>query len=91
MGWQQIGPRLQWVGETFLGEFGADAGLLGAAERDVRGHVEMLVDPDRAGLDLAGDGVGTLDVGRPDRRAEAVSRGVGAADHVILVGIFDHR
>src|SRR5258707_11962559 len=30
------------LGKSFLGEFGADAGLLGAAERDMRRHVEML-------------------------------------------------
>src|ERR1700692_2646642 len=45
-------------GEAFLGEFGADARLLGAAERNVRRHVEMIVDPDRAGLDAARDLVG---------------------------------
>src|SRR6476659_1705261 len=71
------------LGETFLGEFSADARLLGAAERDVRGHVEVLVDPDRAGLELRCDLVRALDVGRPDRRAEAVGGGVGAADRVV--------
>ena len=50
--------QLGKLGETFLGELGADPRLLGAAERDMRGHVEVLVDPDRAGLDAARDLVG---------------------------------
>src|SRR5260370_34268627 len=50
--------ELSEFGEAFLGEFGADARLLGAAERNVRRHIEMLVDPDRAGLDAARDLVG---------------------------------
>src|SRR5665213_476817 len=44
--------KLGELRETLLGEFGADAGLLGSAERDERRHVEMLVDPDRSGLSL---------------------------------------
>ena len=44
--------QLGEFGESFFGEFDADARLLGAAERDVRRHVEVFVDPDRAGLDL---------------------------------------
>src|SRR5215831_11759369 len=65
--------------QTLFGELRADARLLGAAEGDMRGHVEMLVDPDRAGLDLLCDLVSALGVRRPDRSAEAVGRRVGAA------------
>src|SRR5215469_5048858 len=75
--------QLGKFGETFLGEFGSNAGLLGAAERDMRGHIEVLVDPDRAGLDPLRDLVGARRIGRPHRRAEAVVGGVGTSDHVL--------
>src|SRR5450631_1494858 len=56
--------------EPFLGEFGADARLLGATERNMRRHVEVLVDPDRSGLDLACHLVRPRRVRRPHRCAE---------------------
>src|SRR5262245_14938920 len=74
--------------KAFLSKLRADARLLGPAERDVRRHVEVLVDPDRAGLDAGGNLMRAFWVGRPDRGAEAVSGGVGAADYVFLVGVF---
>ena len=77
--------------QPLLGKLRADPGLFGAAERNVRGHIEMLVDPDGTRLDLARDLVRPLRIRRPDRRAKPVGGGVGAADRVIVVGILDDR
>ena len=64
--------KLGEFGETFLGEFGPDAGLLSAAEWDVRRHVEMLVDPHRSSLDAARDLMRPRGIGRPYRGAETI-------------------
>src|SRR5581483_7940223 len=57
----------------------ADARLLVAAER--RGDVAAVVgvDPHRAGAQALGELEGLVDVGREDRRGEAVDRVVGHA------------
>jgi hypothetical protein len=54
--------------KPFLGEFGADARMLGAAERDMRRHVEVLVDPDGTRLDPACDLVGARRTSFPSMR-----------------------
>ena len=47
-------------------QFDADAGLLRPSERDVRSHVQVLVDPDRAGVDPRRHGDRPLAVRGPD-------------------------
>jgi hypothetical protein len=42
--------QLGELSQTLFGKLGAYAGLLGTAKRNMRGYVQMLVDPDRAGL-----------------------------------------
>lgn len=56
--------------KPFLGELGADARLLGPAERNMRRHVEVLVDPHRCSFDLACDLMRPCRIRRPDRRAQ---------------------
>src|ERR1700730_8259868 len=83
--------QLGKLGETFLGELHAHTRLLGAAEGDVRGDVEMLVDLDGDGFDLACDFVSTLRIRRPNGGAEAIICRIGAADGVVLIGEFNER
>src|SRR6185437_4541926 len=52
-------------------EFAAEAGALGAAERQVRALARRGVDVGHADLELLGDVDRPLLVGRPDRAAEA--------------------
>jgi hypothetical protein len=54
--------QLGELGKAFLGELDPDAGLLGPAERDMRPEIEMFVDPDGAGFNLACDCVRTLGI-----------------------------
>src|SRR4051812_44739656 len=64
--------------EAFFAEFAAVAGHFVAAEGG--GGVEdvVAVDPDGAGAELGGEGVGFGDVAGPDGGGEAVGGGVGA-------------
>ena len=81
--------QLSELSQALFGKLNADSRLLGAAERNVRCHVEMFIDPDRSGLDLACDAVGAFQTRRPDRCTKTIVGRVGAADHVVIVGIFD--
>src|SRR5438132_14400084 len=51
----------------------AEARLLESAEWHVRLAADMVVDPDRAGLDLFGDRLAAVEVVGPDRSAQAVA------------------
>ena len=64
----------------------APAGLLVAAERQCRVEHVVAVDPDGAGSELLGQGVGLGDVAGPDARAEAVFAVVGDTGDLIQVG-----
>jgi hypothetical protein len=61
--WSIDNLELREFGETFLGEFRADARLLGAAVRNMRRHIKVLVDPHGASLDTRRDLVSTLRIG----------------------------
>jgi hypothetical protein len=65
----------------------AEARRLDAAERQLVVAVVDLVDPGHAGLDLLGRAMDEPGVVRPDRRAEAVRRVVGAPDGVVEVAV----
>src|SRR5687767_13410105 len=68
-----------------------DARLLVAAEW--RGDVATVVgvDPDRAGAQALGELEGLVDVGREDRRGEAVDRVVGHAERLLGIPDRDDR
>src|SRR5258708_7204268 len=68
-------------------ELAAIADLLRAAERQPRIGGDHPVDEDRARLDATREGPRSLQIGGPERRAEAVRRGV--RDPHRLVGIVD--
>ena len=73
------------VVQRLLAQLAADAARFEPAER--RGRVEdvVAVDPDRAGADALGDGVGLLDVAGPDGGRQAVVGRVGALDDFVDV------
>ena len=77
--------------QAFDAEFDAEAGLLDAAERRVRLNGAVLVDPHRARLDTAGDALGRLQVGSPDRAAKAHRACVGLGDCFFHIMIADDR
>jgi hypothetical protein len=70
--------RLRILLDPLLAILRADPGLLGSAERYVEGHIEPLVHPYRARLNLGGDGDTAFDIPRPHRSAEAIISVVGA-------------
>src|SRR5262249_38217031 len=57
----------------------------------MRRHVEVLVDPHRAGFDTACHVVGACWIRRPYRCAETVGGCVSPANHILAPGVFDHR
>ena len=69
----------------------ADAGLLVAAERRVRGIDVVAVDPHPAGLDVAAGPVGGVAVAAPHPGAQAVEGVVGDRDRVVVIGERRHR
>src|SRR5580693_10004223 len=74
------------VVEDFVAHLPAPAGLLVPAERQRRVEYVVTVDPDCAGPELLGEGVGLGDVLGPDARAEAVLAVVGDAGDLLQVG-----
>src|SRR3984893_17191066 len=84
-------PGLGIFRQASVAQFGSDAGLLVAPEGNVGLQVEMPVDPDRARIDLRGDGEGPLGILRPDAAAEPELRIVRARDGVFDLGIAQHR
>src|SRR5262245_8442645 len=67
------------LAEPFPAQLDADAGLLRPPERDVRSHVQVLVDPDRAGIHPGRHPHRPVVVRGPDRAPQAVVRVVDAA------------
>src|SRR6185312_3829095 len=63
--------------------FAADAAFLHAAEGDAQVADEPAVDPDGAGVDGAGDAVGTAQVVGPDHAGQAVPAVVGQTDGLV--------
>src|SRR5215471_5302748 len=61
--------RLGELLESLPAQLGPDTGLLRAGVRDVRSEIEMLVHPDRAGIDAGCHPERPLAIGRPDRGA----------------------
>src|SRR3984957_14184038 len=84
-------PGLSIFLQASVAQFGSDAGLLVAPERNVGLQVEMPVDPYRARIDLRGHGEGPLEILRPDAAAEPELRIVRAPDGVFDLGIAQHR
>lgn len=48
--------------QTFLTLFSPDTGLFGAAEGHLGMHIEMLVDPHRAGIDPCGHRISAIEI-----------------------------
>src|SRR6476659_5689703 len=65
-------------------ELASEAGTLNAPERQLGAVKEDAVDEDHAGLDVVGDAVALLGVGREDVGAEAERRVVGDPDRLLL-------
>jgi hypothetical protein len=65
------------VVEHHLVIFAANAGLLVAAERRMRGIDVIAIRPDPAGLNGATEPVGSGAIPRPDSGAEAIERVIG--------------
>src|SRR5258708_24908409 len=84
-------PGLSIFVQAGVDEFGSDAGLLVAPEGNVGLQVEMSVDPDRARIDLRGNGEGPIEILRPDAAAEPELRIVRARDGIFDPGIAQHR
>src|SRR4029077_19595593 len=72
--------------EQHLVVFAADARLLVAAERRMRGIGVVAIGPDAAGLDRAAESVAAIGVAAPDAGAKAVERVVGDRER-FLVGL----
>ena len=72
--------RLGVVLHHFLAHLAAPAGLLEAAERPSGVAVIMGVDADRAGLDLARERMGDLQIVGPDARLQAIFGRAGLID-----------
>src|SRR6516162_9458434 len=70
---RRLGERL----EPLLTQLGPDTGLLRAGVGDVRSEIEMLVHPDRAGIEPGRHLERPVAVRRPDRAAQAKVRVVG--------------
>ena len=83
----EVGERLERLDAEVL----AEAGHLVALVRHVDRQVVRAVRPDDARVDLLGDPEGAPEVGRPDRRGEAVHDVVGDADRLVLVVERQHR
>ena len=77
--------RLRVLLDAFLAILRADPGLLGSTERYVEGHIEPLVHPYRARLNLGGDGDTAFDIPSPYRSAEAIISVVGAGYGILDV------
>src|SRR6516225_218047 len=77
--------------EPLVTQLGPDTGLLRAGVGDVRSEIEMLVHPDRAGSDSGRHLERPVAVRRPDRAAQAKIRVVGTGNHLVDVGIAQHR
>merc|ERR1719428_699336 len=73
-----------------VAELPAHPGLLPAAERHVRRHVQVMVHPDSPGIDLGRDLRRRLRL-PPDGPAEAVVRVVRTLDRVVDIRVGDHR
>src|SRR5262249_34247479 len=87
-------PNRLYVGvllERVRAEIPPEAALLVAAERRARVESVVGVDPDGAGLDLAGHTVRQLDVPGPDRRDQPINRSVGDRDRLVRTLETDHR
>ena len=65
--------------------FRANPGLPGSSEWYVEGHIEPLVHPNRARLNLGGDGDTAFDIPSPYRSAEAIISVVGAGYGILDV------
>src|ERR1700731_1583613 len=63
----------------------AVAGILDAAERQVRRRPRRLVDEDHAGVDLTRDPLAALDVLSDDRSAQSVRRIIGELDRLVVI------
>src|SRR5262245_64207155 len=66
--------RLGELLESLPAQLGPDTGLLRAGVRSVWSEIEVLVDPDRAGVDPRRHPERPLAVRRPDRAAQAEVR-----------------
>src|SRR6185436_13941794 len=69
--------------ESGLALLAAQPRLLDPAERHVESQVEMLVDPDRAGVDRTRDGRRLVEILAPYCAAKPIVAGIGARDHVL--------
>src|SRR5215216_4866033 len=69
----------------------AETALLVAAEGRLGRVDRRVVDADIAGLQASRQGVGALDVVRPDRRGQSVDRRVGGLHDLVLGGEGDYR
>src|SRR6516225_3112366 len=83
--------RLGELLKALLAQFGPDTGLLRAGVRSVWSEIEMLVHPDRAGIDPGRHLERSVAVRRPNRAAQAEVRVVGTFDHFVDVGVAQHR
>src|SRR5687768_2347718 len=82
---------LRVVLERVGGHVATESALLVAAKRS-GGVVDVVgIDPDGAGLELAGNVVRLLDVPGPDPGCEPVGRVVGTGDSFVEIGEFDRR
>src|SRR5258708_23333679 len=61
-----------------------DSALFHAADRHAQVAQQPAVDPPRAGVDRGRHAMGAGEVGRPDGRRQAVARGVGEGDRLLL-------
>src|SRR5580704_15420654 len=77
--------------ESLLALLNSDAGLLRTGERDVRSGIEMLVHPDRAGIDPGGHPERPVAVRRPDRATQTYVCVVGTGNHLVQIGKAQHR